>query len=166
MLQRMDVPIAIDTLVAYLRTTYRVHASGGEIMLRIGAPNAALRALQRTHGVACSSFVTACNPFGRRASAHDNRAAMHNLRAYLDDADYAHIDATGQGIRGWPAEPSVLVLGADDAQARALCLRFEQNAVVGCAAAARPYLLLHPQARLRARQAPICPGRADSGVPC
>ena len=51
----------------------------------------------------------------------------------------------GEGVDpagDWPGEPSLLVLGLDEAAARALARRFGQNAIVCAAADAVPHLVI------------------------
>jgi len=136
-----------ETLEAYRATRYRVFAQAA-IDMRIGETSAAMAALLGLHGVGSAVFVTAFNPFSQRLSDEDNAARQRRLKAHLARLGFATIAGAGIDPTGhWPAEESVLALGADRAAADDLMMEFEQNAVVfvesdGCA-----LLLLHPRLR-------------------
>ena len=137
-----------ETITAYNATTYRVDMSGTKgIDLRIGVTNPALAALHAERSVACSMFVTACNPFGAALTDEDNVKAMAALIDHLDARGIAWLAGMGVGDDSdWSPEPSVLALGLGDNDAAALCVEFAQNAVVVCSADATPHLVLHPRA--------------------
>ena len=142
------VRILQDMLNAYRATTYRVQVPGAQaIDLRILAPIPALAALHAQHGVTCSVFVTACNPFGDVRSDEANAMAMAGLRTHLAARGITWLEGEGVGDDAtWPPDPSVLALGLDLTEAEALCERFKQNAVLVCGDDAIPRLVLHPQA--------------------
>lgn len=146
-----------DIVRAYERTAYVVESDPTPFVLRIGEHSDALLGLHAAAGVACSAFVSACNPFGRRCAAARNAAAMKRLRKWLRDAGLRFIAGEGRGEdRSWPAEPSLLVLGMSADSARRLCVRFEQNAVLFACADAVPRLLFHPHAEIAARPSDAC----------
>jgi len=116
---------------AYRATLYRVRAAGSTFDLRVDAPSAPLAALMRRHGVATAAYLTACNPYSVHASDAANRAANEALRAALAAADAFVFEGEAIDPAGaWPAEPSFLALGLALATARALGMRFRQNALL------------------------------------
>lgn len=117
-------------LAAYLATDYRVRLpQGGVASLRIGAPPPSAL-LQLTKG-APWAVLTAWNPRSQPMPRAWNRRAQRLLLADLR----AHPDicairaAVGAGANGW-RESSLLVIGADAASLRMLCLRHDQHAFV------------------------------------
>ena len=152
---RIDLP----TLQAYATTRFRVDLApsattkgkrtGKHLELRIGKRNAGLATLHASHGVTESIFVTAWNPLGQALNPEANREAHLGLLAWLEARGFAYLSGRGIGDDpGWDPEESVLVLGGSSDLARALCIRFRQNAVVHAGADAVPALILHPAARL------------------
>jgi hypothetical protein len=73
---------AIDPLMlrAYAETEYRVHGSPG-FTLRVGQASAELREVHERHGVVCSAYLTACNPFSRAVGADENASRQAALLA-------------------------------------------------------------------------------------
>ncbi|MCA3008421.1 MAG: DUF3293 domain-containing protein [Phycisphaerales bacterium] len=134
--------IPVATVAAFRATHYTVDAEP-PFVLCIDEPNAALAALHAARGVACSAFVTACNPhcldLGVAANAPRTAALLAELRA----AGVAFVPGAGRHpSNGWPPEPSVLALGLDRAAARALGVRHGQAAIVWCGPDAVPRLEL------------------------
>ncbi len=141
------IQIPAETIGAYHATTYRIDVPARDpILLRTGVASPALANLHAQMGVASSVFVTACNPFGAALSDADNDLAMARLVAQLEATGVPWLAGAGVGSGGdWPPEPSVLALGIDEIEAKALCVAFAQNAVVLCDESAVPRLVLHPQ---------------------
>ena len=130
------------TLRAYQETEYRVLGSEG-FVLRVGHPSAELLAAHQRHQVACSAFLTACNPWSQPTAAALNAARQAELRAELERRSLLHVPGLGQHPgNGWPGEDSVLVFGLALQAARALAARFDQNALVWSGADAVPELVL------------------------
>lgn len=135
---------AIDPHIieAYRGTEYRVSGPGA-LVLRIGEANAALVGLHRRHGVTCSAFVTACNPFSAELPDDENRARQAALARDLQARGLSVLPGIGQHpSNGWPGEPSVLVLGIDLPTAQALGTQLQQNAIVWTGEAGVPELVL------------------------
>lgn len=145
--QRVHPQIGMSTLPrhllqAYAQTHYRVDAAT-PFTLRIGVASAALLALHRRHGVACSAFITAANPRSQASDATTNADRLQRLRAHVNALGLPCIDGVGQHpSNGWPAEASLLVLGLDLDTARRLGERWDQNAIVWSGADAAPQLIL------------------------
>ncbi|MEK8051968.1 DUF3293 domain-containing protein [Ideonella sp. DXS22W] len=139
-----DTQIAAALIQAYRETHYEVRpADTAAFTLHIDQPCAGLRAAHQRHGVACSAFITACNPYSQALDDAANAARQAALLAKLE-AQGRRTDA-GQGrhpANGWPAEPSLLVYGLGLEAARALGRQLEQNAIVWCGADAVPRLVL------------------------
>lgn len=127
---------------AYHATTYRVHAPGGGIDLRLGAASAALEGLLKAAGARYWAIVTACNPQSQAQDEATNAAAQAELERRLAQAGYCSFP--GENIAddgGWPPEPTRFVFGMT-AEAAQECGRiFGQNAVVVGRGAGAPQLL-------------------------
>lgn len=132
--------IDAGTLQAYLETDYRVKLSP-PLVLRVGRAQPGLAELYRRHGLACATFVTACNPRSRRLPEDVNQARQARLRRLLEARRHPFFEGIGEHPGGaWPGEPSFLVLGLSARAAKALGRRFDQNAIVWCGADAVPQL--------------------------
>ncbi|MFD1558426.1 DUF3293 domain-containing protein [Paraburkholderia silviterrae] len=137
-----DSNIARDTIQAYLETHYEVL---GEMpaTLQIGQFNPALATLHDARHVACSAFVTACNPLSRRLDPQANAARQEALAHELAALGLTCIEGVGKHPSNqWPGEASFLVLGVTLDAARALGEKHGQNAIVWCGADAVPHLIL------------------------
>lgn len=140
----MPAPTAIapETVQAYLETEYRV-LGDTDFVLRVGEASAELLAAHSQHGVNCSAFLTACNPFSQTTPAPANAARQAELVAELEHRSLAFVHGLGQHpTNGWPGEDSVLVLGLALEAAKVLATRFEQNAFVWSGADGVPQLVL------------------------
>ncbi len=116
---------------AYRTTSYFVDGPGGRFVVRVGRPSPEADALAATHGAAAWAYVTAYNPGSVAAPSERNQARQRELEQAIMGAGYRFYRGEGVGDDGgWPAEPSLLVLGADEAAAAALGRRFGQAAVV------------------------------------
>ncbi|MFC4703233.1 DUF3293 domain-containing protein [Paraburkholderia caffeinitolerans] len=137
-----DSSIPRDTIQAYLETHYEV-LGDAPAMLRPGQFNAALAALHEARQVACSAFITACNPLSKSLDPATNVARQETLARELDALGFAYIEGVGQHPSNqWPGEASFLVLGMTLDTAKALAKKYEQNAIVWCGADAVPQLIL------------------------
>lgn len=134
--------LSAELLQAYFETEYVVCGAAG-FVLRIGERNQALLDMHRNHGVDGSAFVTAWNPYSRKADLADNRKAQAALESIVRSRAWHAIAGIGRHpSNGWPAEESLLVLGPTMDDARFLGDRFEQNAVVCSGKDAVPRLLV------------------------
>ena len=131
------------TVRAYSQTHYLVTEPGRECVLCVGEHDETLLQLQMDHGVNCSAFITACNPYSQTLTNEANRQRQAELASVLDAMGLTGYVGVGRHPDGnWPAEPSFLVLGIDLAGAQALGRRFDQNAVIWCGADAIPQLVM------------------------
>jgi len=131
-----------QTLRAYRETEYRV-AGEPPFIMRIGEPCPALASLHASLGVACSAFVTACNPHSQRLSPAENTARQEELAGWLKTRDMPSLRGWGAHPDGnWPAEASFLVPGLALETACELGRNFEQNAVVWTDSSSIPELIL------------------------
>ena len=130
------------TIAAYRATEYQV-GDPPAFGIRIGVHSVELADLHRTHRVAASAFVTACNPFGQ--SLPDDQNAQHHraLCADVERRGLNAIEGVGEDPAGqWQGERSVLILGATRELTIELGHLYEQNAVVWSGADALPELIL------------------------
>jgi hypothetical protein len=127
---------------AYRATAYRVLGEHG-MVLRIDTPSALLARLHAALGVNCSAFITACNPRSQATDAAINLEWQARLAAELMAGGWVPVDAVGEDPTGrWQGEPSFLVPGMSQQEARETGIRYAQNAVVWSGADAMPRLIL------------------------
>jgi len=128
---------------AFLRTTYIARlADGRTIRIRVGEPNAALDELLAAHRARSWAYITAWNPGARRLEPAENAARHDALLRELSRLGRTFYE--GEGVPdepGWEPERSVLVLGLDLDEARALGRRFGQLAIVAGGAGEAPRLV-------------------------
>lgn len=130
------------TIQAFVETEYRVD-SDPPLTLRIGVRSEGLFALQNARGVACSAFITACNPASIQVAPAGNDQAQAALKAALQSAAVQFIEGVGQHPHSsWPGEQSVLALGLSRETAEELGRQFGQDAIVWCGRDAVPQLVL------------------------
>ena len=126
-----DSAIDAPTLAAYRATDYLVHDADAPFTLRVDVPSADLAAAHARRGVACSAFVTACNPLGRPLGKIENARRHARLGRTLRERGAVPIEGLGRHpTNGWPAEPGWLVPGCGLAAARALGAECHQNAIL------------------------------------
>lgn len=132
-------------LAAYRRAEYVVFRP--RVVIRVGEANAELDAL--IGGAGRAAFLTAANPGSEPRSEEENRHRDKALRQALDEARRSYLEGKGgDPDGGWPAEPSLLVLGIARDQAIELARRFGQNAFVWCEPGRAAELVIVPKWRL------------------
>jgi hypothetical protein len=137
-----DSVIDRDTIQAYLETDYSVRGDS-PLTLKIGAASTSLAVLHKAHGVESSAFITACNPLSQRFEDALNVERQAALAGELNFRSLAFVEGVGQHpANRWKGEPSFLVLGVSKEAAKALGVRYEQNAIVWCGPNAVPELLV------------------------
>lgn len=135
--------IAADKMNAYRNTLYRIGEGADALTLRIGVRSDELRNLFDRTGQTCGLFITAYNPLGEARADEANASAHAELVSHFERLAVAVIDGAGADITGiWPEEKSVFALGIDEQDARALGIRFRQDAVVWVGADVIPQLLV------------------------
>ncbi|MBA2354092.1 MAG: DUF3293 domain-containing protein [Acidobacteria bacterium] len=138
----MTAPHADALVAAYRRTEYRVEDRGYAFVLRVDEPSAALRVCHDEFAVRCSAYLTAWNPRSQPTARDVNRAAMQRLEADLHAQRLPYLQGIGVDPAGdWRAEPSLLVLGADQGTALVLAQRYAQHAILCTEADATPRLI-------------------------
>lgn len=131
-----------ELLTAYLATEFVVSGTS-EIVFKVGQRSAALDALLRWHKSERAAFITAFNPFSEARTGPENAQAQASLLRQVEAWGLNWLDGEGRDPTGqWPGEPSVLVLGISESQARELGQHFGQNALVWCQANSSPELVL------------------------
>lgn len=122
--------IADELLRAYLETDYIVHTEP-VIILSIGQPCAQMIQLHKQHGVECSAFMTAFNPYSQPCTIEVNLYRQQQLIDELRKRSLKFVNGVGQHpVNEWPGEPSLLILGLSLEAAKTLGTRFEQHALV------------------------------------
>ena len=141
-----DTALSTELIQAFLETHYRVHQHEPDVpplTLRVGQASAGLAALHRSHGVDCSAFLTAYNPFAQKVDEEVNLKRQEDLTQELSSRSLTFLPGKGQHpTNGWPAEPSVLVLGLSLEAAKIMGRKYEQAAIVWIGSTAVPELVL------------------------
>lgn len=135
---------AIDqsTVQAYLETEYHVDVQP-PFTLRAGQFSAELLRLQERTRTDSSAYVTACNPFSQVLDGAANAALQTSLARELSSRSLDFLPGVGKHPESsWPGEDSFLVLGLSLETAKALGIRFKQNAILWADADAVPQLIL------------------------
>ncbi len=141
----MTSPAPRPLAAAYLRTTYRVRASGQELQLRVGKENVELGRLLREARASGAALLTAWNPGSERRDRQWNESAQQRLLGELARAGHPCLGArnepdAAQDGEDW-TEESVLALGLALPAARALARRYGQLAFLWIDARATPQLI-------------------------
>src|ERR1700686_1376496 len=106
---------------AYRRTTYLAHTPNGDIRINPGRRSPALDGLLNERRIREWAYVTAYNPASRRLAEEENVRRQQELVDAVRESGLAFLDGEGIGEdAGWPAEPSILILGIESDAARAL----------------------------------------------
>lgn len=136
---------------AYRETHYRVNGplvpprppGHPSLTLLVDEHSLELVDLHLKYGVACSAFITACNPHSVAIADAANMARHANLASYLQKSGLTYLEGIGRHPHNeWPGEPSYLVLGLAMQDAKALATELEQNAFVWSGEDAVPKLVL------------------------
>ena len=134
--------IDAGTVQAFQETEFRVH--GDEpFTLWVGETCSALAAAHKHHGVECSAYLTACNPFSQILDDEANTERHAALGREISQRNLSSIEGIGQHpSHQWPGEASHLIFGLPLDAAKALGTRLEQNAIVWAGVDALPQLIL------------------------
>lgn len=120
-----------DLHEAYCHTTFYAETPRGRLALRINQFDAQLDQLLLDHACESWAYITAYNPRSVLLSPEENHHRQANLENELRMGGWACFPGEGVGGSGnWSPEPSVLVLGIDEATAHRLGKAFGQNAIV------------------------------------
>jgi hypothetical protein len=115
----------------YRRTTYVAHTGNGDIRIHPDSRSSELDGLLNELRILEWAYVTAYNPASRLLAEEDNVGRQQELIKAVQDRGLAFLDGEGIGEDGkWPAEPSILILGIQSDDARALGRQFGQLAIV------------------------------------
>ena len=141
-----DTALSPELIQAFLETHYRVHQHGSVVptmTLRVGDASPDLIALHRTHGVDCSAFLTASNPFAQQVDDASNLERQEALKQEVSRRSLVFLHGEGQHpTNGWEPEPSVLALGLSLEDAKVMGRKYEQAAIVWSGPTAVPELVL------------------------
>lgn len=131
-----------DLLHAYRTTTY--HVTNPAMTIRIGHLHPDLDNLLELHHCTAYAFITAYNPASYVLSDIENTTRHQML--VEDLASYTCFEGHGVGEDPeWKPERSLLILGIDQDAAKAIGIKYGQNAiVVGNAGEAATLVLLVP----------------------
>ncbi len=131
-----------DLIQAYTETEFRV-MDGAPFTLQVGKVSSDLLLAHKSHGVECSAFLTACNPFSQELTSEANGVRQKALAKELVSRNLEFAAGIGQHPSNqWSGEPSYLVFGLSLEAAKTLGNRFEQNAIVWTGPEGMPQLIL------------------------
>ncbi len=115
-------------LLAYKNTSYNVYEP--KISIRIGALNRDLDNLLHSYDCKTYAFITAYNPFSAEKTWEENQKLNDSLYLELKD-QYRLIEGEGVGEdSSWESEKSFLILGIGYDDAKAVGIKYSQNAIV------------------------------------
>ncbi len=130
------------TLVtAYTEARYFVKDGERSHEVRIHRNDEGLSHCLAEHGVESAALITAYNPSSRRRGLFANRYRQDALERLLASSGSRWLPTLATG-EGWPAEPGLLLLGADRALGSRVARRYGQNAWVLLARGRPPELVL------------------------
>lgn len=119
---------------AYRAARYCVDDPPARFTLRIGEHCAPLQVLLREQRVSAWAYVTACNPHSRLLAVDENAVRQRALLERVHASGWPALAGCAMADNGDWQEPSLLILGIAETDARALGRDFGQNAIVaGCA---------------------------------
>jgi hypothetical protein len=116
---------------AYRRTTYVARTADGDIPINPGRRSPALDGLLNERRLREWAYLTAYNPASRKLAEEENVRRQRELIDTVRDRGLAFLEGEGIGADAdWPAEPSILILGIESDDARALGRQFGQLAIL------------------------------------
>jgi hypothetical protein len=120
------------------------------LRLQAGVRNSDLIQLLRAHNALTAAVVTAYNPFGRKVAITQNKTRHAKLAATIKKLKLACLPAERKPQdNGTDAEAGYLIFNITGAQAEALLIEFDQQALLWCNQSGAPELMLHPLVRRR-----------------
>jgi len=132
----------MSTVQAFRETEYKVHGDD-PFTLKVGETSSALASAHTRHGVECSAYITACNPFSQMLGDEANAERHAALGREISQRNLASIEGIGQHPSNqWPGEASYLIFGLTLEAAKALGTRLEQNAIIWTGVDTVPQLIL------------------------
>jgi len=130
-----------DLIEAYRRTRFQVDDPEGNFTLTVDVYSEELALCHKRNQVDSSAFITAWNPGSRICSAAENEKAQMDLINLVQELGCSYIPGVGvDPDEKWRGEPSLLILGIKEKEAKELGRRFGQNAIIVNASSALPEL--------------------------
>ena len=131
-----------STIQAFLETEYHVFGDS-PFTLKIGEPSSALAAACKRNRAESSAYITACNPGSKPLDDSANAERHSGLRCKLTERNLAFIEGSWEHpSSGWPGEPSFLIFGIDQENAKELSIQLQQDAFVWASLDWVPQLIL------------------------
>lgn len=124
------MPIPPELLAAYRAALYVVFGDP-EVVLRVGAHDAAVDRWLERSGARGGAYLTAANPGSVIRSTQENLHAAAALQLALHQRGFRALSGESRDPKGiWPNEPSLFALDLPRDEARELGRRHGQNAFV------------------------------------
>jgi hypothetical protein len=134
--------IPADLIQAYTRTIYDVDGPS-PFSLLLGRPSTELKHLYTTFRCDCAIYLTAWNPKSQLLSEAENQSRQKELETEIQILQLPIVPGFGRDPVGeWPPEANVLILGLSLEIGMSLGRKYDQNALVWCAADTIPNLIL------------------------
>ncbi len=128
---------------AYFNAHYRVTGAGKEFVLRPKRKSQDLAEMMQSLGVESAAFLTAYNPFSVVIKEPQNVRANKALAVDLKKTGLKFFNGSGEDPSGnWKVEASFLVLGMTEEAAKAMGVKYYQNAVIWAGQDAVPRVIL------------------------
>ncbi len=135
-----DTPASL--IRAYEAAEYHVWAQHQTLVLRIHQYQPELDLLLAQQNVSNGAFITAYNPQSQRVDDASNQLAHAQLETILITQARVYYPGAGIDPDGvWPPEPSFMILGLTQENARLLAKQFCQRALVWVAYGQAPQLI-------------------------
>jgi hypothetical protein len=125
----------------YRESLYRVKGKP-PMTLRVDQQSKALAKLHQAENVTSSAFISACNPYSQQCDDYINAWREISLANDLNDLGLSFLSTTGRHPPTKCTERGFLVLGISLKAAKALGVKYEQNAILWADTTAAPQLIL------------------------
>lgn len=131
-----------ELLAAYNNARFHIYSEPA-VTLRVGIESIELKTLMLRHAASTAAFITAFNPYSQLLSDIENNQRNAELLIDIEQGGYKYFAGLGQDVDAkWPGEESYFVLGIDEPAAKALGMKYQQNAIVWCDSDYVPKLML------------------------
>ncbi len=127
---------------AYRSTNYCV-TEGRKFAMRIGHISEDAKELLSNHSAGGAIFITAWNPFGEVLGETKNCEANSALKKELEADGFVILSGSGVSLDSRWHEDSFFAFPVCEDEAKELCSRYEQNAVVFVDSSGMPSLITY-----------------------
>lgn len=116
---------------AYLKTTYEIYKEQTTYSILIEQSNDYFQSFCKKNKISTWAIITAYNPYSKKCSKEENKNNNQNLKTILLDENYIILEASGVPENtNWESEKSYFVSNISLDSAKAIGIKFQQNAIV------------------------------------